>query len=453
MDSGLDAPQRLRALSRNVTAAVAGKGLVAATQIAMLPLMLTHLGATCYGIWVTLQSILSLTALFDLGISNASVNDVAEASARGDADKGARVIGTSLVLLGGCAVGAAVVFAGSMFWMAERSCLEMPGLCPQTDVSGAILVFAAVLLVTIPLGLIEPVMAAFQQTWITTLPRVGAAIGALVCGWAALTSKASFAWVCAATAIPGALGLLAAWGFAWWLQPAIRLQSLVFDRSAARELIATGLAFYGIQVCGVLGFGIDNALIYAVVGPECVTAYAAPHRFFSLVVIAVTLVLGPLWPAYTRAIADGDMVWARHAFRLSLVFASLSGVVGASAVAMALPWITKHWLADEVTVSLLMTCGFLAMVVSQCMGVAVAMYWNATRQLRLQFRLSTFFVLVATPLKLLAIKMLGIDWLPVLGAASYVVTILLPAIAIFAIADWRAPPSDGASQPFFEIRS
>lgn len=421
------ARQRYQRAALAAVTAAASKVAIVVANLAIMPLMLSHLGLERYGIWLTLQSLLGMVALVDLGIPNAAQNAMTSAAARRDLQRLGNLASTALALL--CGISATILAAVFASWWALPWQTLLPAGDGRTSNEVAIgaAVFAAAFALSGPLGFVESVSAAFQQASIGNLARTAAAVGALAATWLAVAAGASFEVVCIATVSPLLLAWAGAWAVALSMHPEVHVRPGVVSAQTGSSLLRSGLAFYGIQVCAVLGFGIDSILLSALSGPAAVTQYAVPQRIFSLVLVAATVCLAPLWPAYADARARSDQPWISHTLKFSLAATMLLASVAALAVALTLPWLMKNWLGGAVAASPLMVAGLAALTACQSVGAAIAFYWNGTGQLRLQFALGLAFVLLALPLKCLAITRFGIDWLPVVTAAAYVCVILVPA--------------------------
>lgn len=418
-----------RATVAAMTAALSKVAVVAA-QLAIMPLMLSHLGIEQYGIWFTLQSLLGLTPTVDLGIPNAAQNAMTTAAAQHDRRRLGSIASTAILML--CGIALAVVIAAFITWaVLPREWLPRATralVVQEVAIGGA--VFALAFAASLPLGFVESFSAAFQQASVGNLARAAAALGTLAAAWLALAAGASFGVVCLATVGPVLVAWMAAWAVAWSMHPDLPMGPGLVTADAGRSLVRSGLPFYGIQLCAALGFGVDNLLIASLSGPEAVARYAVPQRIFSIVLVAATVCLAPLWPAYADARARGDEPWIAKTLQRSLAATVVLALLGTATVALAMPWLMETWLGGAVATTSLMASGLAALTACQCLGAAVAFYWNGVGQLRLQFVLGVMFLLIAMPLKCLAIGRLGLDWLPAVSAVAYAVVILLPAWAL-----------------------
>ena len=88
---------------------LASKACTAANLIISIPFVLGALGASEFGAWATLVSLVAFAGFLDFGLGNGTMNLVASAHGRGDGDRcaGGRAIGVTddeLVKAGGVGV-------------------------------------------------------------------------------------------------------------------------------------------------------------------------------------------------------------------------------------------------------------------------------------------------------------------------------------------------------------
>jgi O-antigen/teichoic acid export membrane protein len=403
---------------------------MAAVQFAIVPTLLESLGGVRFGVWQTLQSLAGLSTACDLGIGNAAVNRIAAAAAVRDVRRVGQVVSTAVCLLAGVAVAclaAIVVIWPHVPW---DLLLKTGQSRLQPETAGAIAASLAFLMLSLPLGFVEQVAAAFQRGAATNLARIAAAVATYGAVTWAVRSGAPFAAVVMASLFPALACWAAAWGAVALRVPAARLPDSRPTLLEARALLRSGLMFYAIQCCAVLGFGIDHLLVSAALGPVDVTAYAVPYRLFSLLVVVAAVTLSPLWPAYADARALGDNAWIRRTLRVSIVVTAVCSVTLAAGLVCAAPWIMRQWVGDTVEASLPMRVGMAMLVAVQNVGTAIAMYWNGTGKLRVQLLLGMAFGLVSLPLKWIGLRNWGVDSLPAVSAAAYAIVVLVPALAI-----------------------
>ena len=84
---------------KNIIASGFIKGADTLVYLLLVPLTLGYLNAYEYGIWLTLNSILSWINSFDIGLGNGLRNKLAIAMAENDKDKGRSYVSTTFFML------------------------------------------------------------------------------------------------------------------------------------------------------------------------------------------------------------------------------------------------------------------------------------------------------------------------------------------------------------------
>ncbi len=123
-----------------------------------------------------------------------------------------------------------------------------------------------------------------------------------------------------------------------------------FDWSLSRQIVGKGLGFFVIQISSCLViFGAANIFITQFCGPATVTTYNIAYKFFNLLVIAYTIILSPMWNAYTDAYVKGDMKWINQTFNRALKLWGLS-VVGGCIMLVGCQTFYHLWVGEKVIV-------------------------------------------------------------------------------------------------------
>jgi O-antigen/teichoic acid export membrane protein len=405
------------------SSAAAAKAVSMVIQLAMVPLMLSALGDYSYGVWLTLQSLIGFGAFADLGIGNGAMNAISAAQARGDHERINRIITSAVAMLTGLAICGMAAAPAAFSWV---SGLQFGG-SHAPDVAIGIALFTAYFALSLPLGFVERVNAAFQEGAVTNIARCGVAVVTLAATWGVTRAGGSFGAICAATLAPQLLGWAVVWLVEFRRRGWLRVGRRLFDRSLARSLLGVGMLFLGIQVLAAFNWSMDNILISSILGAENVTPYGVQVRVFGLVGTLVSMILTPLWPAYADAVAHGDHAWIRSTLRRSLVGTLAVSVPLAFGAAVALPFILRVWTGGAIQTTPILAYGLASLTVCQTVCGALAMFWNGTSAIRVQFLIGLALVLISVPLKVLVLRSHGIEWLGFLSAGLIVSTVLFPA--------------------------
>lgn len=128
----------------------------------------------------------------------------------------------------------------------------------------------------------------------------------------------------------------------------------MFDSGAVKSLFGLGVKFFIIQIQMIVMYQCTNILISNVANPEAVTAYNIAYRYLSTGLMIFTIILNPLWPAFTDAYAKGDYEWMRNVYRRMkrLSYIMIGGIL---VMAIVSPVVYHIWIGDEATIPVMMT--------------------------------------------------------------------------------------------------
>ena len=165
------------------------------------------------------------------------------------------------------------------------------------------------------------------------------------------------------------------------------------DTVTARRIVSKGLGFFVIQITSCLViFGSANVFISHYCGPEQVTVYNVAYKLFNVLVIGYTILISPLWNAYTDAATKGDYEWIRRTFRKTLIMWCASVVLALSG------WFFRIWVGDSVTIPFAISSCVLLYVCIFNLNNCATYLVNGLNKIRVQIIssiLTTLFYLVA----------------------------------------------------------
>nr|WP_238300763.1 hypothetical protein [Prevotella micans] len=155
-------------------------------------------------------------------------------------------------------------------------------------------------------------------------------------------------------------------------------------------------------------------------GPESVTVYNIAYKFFNLMAIAYTVIISPMWNAYTDAYIKGDYAWIRSNFRTSLCSWLMIEVVGVVMLFLS-HWFYRLWVGSAVSVPLSVSLSVFAFISLFNFNNAATYLINGLNKIRVQMITS----IVVTALYLAAMlcfgHRIGIEGVVFSMAAAYLV--------------------------------
>lgn len=394
---------RNRMLATNIFYSGILKLLSLLSSLLVVPVTIGYLDNEVYGVWLTITSVMFWINTMDIGLGNGMRNYLAEALSKGNYALGRRYISTTLLLLSLLAMTMGIIalvpFASIDFnHFFNTQALSNQGL---RDALGIAVAFTLLHFVVKNIGMVFVAMQKYALNDLLSVMGNLLALG-IVYLCTKYTTPSLLYVVLAYTATPAAIYLLAAIPL-YAQYPQLRPSLHSFDRSLSKQIVGKGLGFFLIQMSSCLViFGAGNLFITQYCGPQAVTTYNVAYKYFNLLVIAYTIVLAPMWNAYTDAYVKGDMAWIGTNFGRALKLWALT-LVGGVGMLMLAQLFYHLWVGDKVEVPFsisLCTLGYVSMFnLNNC----VTYLLNGLNKIRVQIITS----LVFTALYVLAVMLMG----------------------------------------------
>jgi len=384
-------------------------GLKIAGSLITLPLLLRYLGPESFGVWVTLTSLMALSALGDLGIGNGLINAVSTAHGTDDRTS-AKIYVSSAFLIGltlSCAL--LVLFAVLDAVVSWPTLFNLSSPTIIAEVGPAVKVLIGCVVLNMLLGVVVKVRTGYQEIHINMLWEILGIISSIVTLVVLLWLKAALPWlVLAEVGVPliSMAGNIACLFFVErpWLRPSLSCVSL----GAVRSLLNLGLLFFILHLVGIVAFSSDNLLAIWMCGPEAAGLYAIAMKLFSPCRLLAGALLGPLWPAYGEAIARGDITWIRRTVAASII------AVEAVVLPLALVCLffgnelIRLWFQQPILLGFGLLSGAAVWVALEAIGAGLAMFLNGASILRAQVPLCIAFAVMAIGAKVTFANQFGI---------------------------------------------
>jgi len=421
------AQERHRRLALSALAAALAKLMAVLTTLISIPLALRYLGDERFGVWSTLSALVLTLQFADLGLGNGVVNTVSSAHGAGDRAALRRYVSSAaFALLGVCCalLLLALVAVPLVPW---PQVFNLKGAQVADEVLPSVTVFAVCVALAVPLGLVQRVQMALQRGFIGSAWQCVASVVSVLAIWLCTQFQLGLPWlVLALLGAPLVAGLFNAILFFGRTEPDLRPRRADVTRAAATTLLRTGASFFVIQVAVAIVFASDSIVIAHLLGAAEVAHYAVPEKVFSVISLVVATAVGPLWPAYSAAIARGDLDWVRRTLKRSLMLAGLFTAGAALLLCLIGPWLIHLWVGDAVQVptSLLLALGVWKML--EGIGFALGMFLNGGGQLRFQIITAWTMALCVVVLKPVLVLQWGLAGAPMTTALVYAAITLLP---------------------------
>lgn len=410
---------RNKMLTTNILYSSILKIISLSTSLLIVPITINYLNKEVYGIWMTITSILFWINTFDIGLGNGMRNYLTEAISQKDYSLGKRYISTTLSLLtlialviGGVVLVPLLTIDINKFFNTEA--------ISNFDLRNTMIVAISFTLCNFVLKNIGFIYVAMQKFAINDFLSVLGNVVSL--GIIFLLTKFTTGHliyvVLAYTATQCIIFCLAAIPL-FKNHPELRPTFKFFDKSLSHKIVGKGLGFFVIQISSCLViFGAANIFITQLCGPATVTTYNIAYKFFNLLVIAYTIILSPMWNAYTDAYVKGDMIWINQTFNRALKLWGLS-VVGGCIMLVGCQTFYHLWVGEKVIVPFTVSLSTLIYVSFFNLNNCVTYLINGLNKIRIQIITSLVFTALYIGIVLLLGKKLGIEGVVLSMAGSY----------------------------------
>ena len=411
--------RRSRIVWSNAIASGVMKSCSLLCSFIMVPLTINYLNPENYGIWMAITSILYWFIFMDVGLGNGMRNYLAIYFSQNNIAKARSCFATSMLLLSIIAILIGVIAIPAIY------IFDFNYIFSAHHISNATLSF--VLLIAMVLSLIQFVIkniglvyVAMQKYAIYDLMIfLGNIFSVIVIYILTKTTDGSLpAVVTTITGIPVIIFILSAI-FMFKRHPELRPSRSCIDMNIGKDIVSKGLGFFIIQITSCLIiFGSANILISHYCGPEQVTIYNVSYKLFNVLVIGYTILISPMWNAYTDAAVKGDWEWIRKCFRKSLLLCLLSFIAGAGILVFS-DSIFFIWVGESVRIPFEVSASVLLYISAFNLNNCTTYLINGLNKIRIQIITS----LVTTALYLIAIYVIkgsyGILGISLSMAAAY----------------------------------
>jgi len=423
--------ERYRLAALTTLTSVVARGVSVVTLLFTVRLTVHYLGTERYGLWMTITSVVSMLTFADLGVGNGLLNAIAGAHGRDDVESARKYVSSAFFILSGIAavlLGSFVLVYPFVPW---RRVFNVTSPLAAHEAGPAVFVFTACFLLNMPLDVVQRVQRGRQEGFATNLWTAAgslAGLGALVL---AMRLHGGLAVLLLALSAGQLVSVLGNWIQVFgWRHPELFPKLAFWDRASAREIAHTGMIFLTLQACSIFAVPIDNIIIAQIRGPGAVTQYSVPLRPFLLVNSGVGVFLVPLWPAYSEALARGDVKWVKSTLRRSLAYGELIFAPVVLALAVLGKPIVHLWVGPQIQPTYALLFGMAVWIILTVPGSAFGMFLTGANVLKLQVAIMVPTAVVSVFLKIVMARAFGLPG--VIWAMAFAAFAALVLTVVFA---------------------
>ena len=385
-------------LQKNIFASFVIKGWSALIVLLLVPATLHCLGEYKNGIWLTISSLLLWIDNMDIGLGNGLRNKIAEYMAHDEFERTRSLISSTFAMLTCIIIPVLLIL---LLLIAISDPYAVFNAAPsKVDHLDKVLMVTVTLVCTsfifklignfymgMQLPAVSNLLIAFGQTL--------ALIGTYIVLWSGSHSLMLIAIV--NTAAPLLVYLLAYPYTFLYKYPQLRPSFRLIDFKEAKAVVNMGVQFFIMQISSVILFTTSNILISNLFSPALVTPYQITYRYFSIMLVAFTVICMPFWNATTDAYQRNDMDWIRNAAR-KLRLMTVGILICLIVMIMISDTVYAIWIDRTTIIDMKMSIVMAIYVFILIYSMRYSYFINGIGKLRLQLIFTTAAAIVFIPL-------------------------------------------------------
>ena len=400
--------ERSAVVKRNILMSLLIKGISVIISLLLVPMTLGYVSAEIYGVWLTISSILHWLTYMDVGFTLGLKNRLTEALAKEDYEKGKILVSTTYFIMIVIFVPLAFIFYFISPLIDWCTVLNVQASNQEIILKTIQLLFIFVSLQMI-VNVFIAVVAAHQKTALSSLFNVIGQFFSLVIigGMSQFLEPSLYNLAFAYSMMPILIVAISSVIYYKTSMSKIAPSTQSINLSYIYDLLNLGVKFFIIQIQQIVLYQATNLLISHLDGPEAVTQYNISYKLLNVVVMVYTIILTPLWPAYTDAYAKKDFVWMNNIYKkMRHIFLILFILI--VVITILSPYLFHIWIGDKVSIPLILTVGISVYTLIHCWDSLQVMLINGIGAVKLQSYIIFIGLVLHIPLSLFAGRYIGL---------------------------------------------
>lgn len=340
----------------NVVFSAFFKAVSILVSFVLIPMTLGYLNKFEYGIWLTLNSILTWVNMFDIGLDNGLRNKLAESLARNDKDSGRTYVSTTFFTTIVLVITIYILFLIAQRWLNWYSILNIEPRDTSTDINSLVLIIMAIFCTSMIFKITGNVYMAKQLSVVNdSLLCMSNILSLVVIYFLVRFTEGNLAYVAYTYSMSPLFVSILSYIFTFRfvyrdLCPSLKRINIHY----LKDLMGLGINFFIIQITVLLVFMTSNFVLAQVLGPEEVTPYNICFKYFSIITIGFSILMTPFWSAVTDAFVKGELSWIyTNMQRIRLLW--LISIVGLILMIISSQMVFHLWVGDMVSISYTLT--------------------------------------------------------------------------------------------------
>jgi O-antigen/teichoic acid export membrane protein len=397
--NGVSINSRSKQYFVQVKASLVYKVLAIAASFFLTPLMIHYLEEERFGVWVTIFSFFSWTVFFDLGLGNGLRNNVAESLSLKKRFEASEFISSGYIFISIITGFVFLAFLFAVFAVDWRVVFNTNGI-PARELRLSVLISGFFFFATFALSLVKHLLNAIQRTsWVVVLQMLTNVLALILVGILYIFFDTNLIYLAVIYGISLLLPPLAANILFFKINNDLLPSFKKFSRTKIKTVMGLGFQFFIIQLAVLMLFSVDRIIVTQLFGPSQVSQYQVVFKLFSLIFIANSIFLVPLWSAYSDAIARNDIIWMSKSLKNSnFLFVLLAAI--SFILMLTGPYIVRIWIGAGFSVGKDLFVAFFVYAVVRVWCDIYSHFLNGISRIKVQMWIAVVQVVINVPLSI-----------------------------------------------------
>ena len=387
----------------------------------LLPLTVNYLTEVEYGVWVTLFAAMNWVNFLDMGLGLGLRNKLAEAVSKNNLQDIKIYISTGIISISVMGMILLMLFYIGLNFVDMQIIFNTKEIS-EDDLYISTLFTGAFVTLAFVLSIINQIYYAYQKAAVTgAIQIVHNAIMIIIVYYLTLQPEHKlFYFVLSfgiAILISRCFFIISFFIKNLSLMPKLQYLKIKYLKNIGN----LGIQFFVIQLTCIVLFSSSNLLITQCLGPENVRAYDIVFKIFSIVTMAHSLILSPLWSAYTDAYVKKDYEWLSKAIK-KLLYLMIPIILSIGIIFWQINFIIALWLKTDIALPTYLALFVGLHAIIYCWDNIWAIFVNGVGKVNIQLYSKVFSVIVILPLSWYLMKNIGVAGMALALAVGFFIS-------------------------------
>lgn len=373
--------------------------------LALVRVNISYLGASLYGLWITVASISQWANFGDLGVSNGLRNELSKAVANRDYERQLSLIKTAVIMLSMISVCLFIILTIISEILIGTHVLESELRLPLY-ITNSFFCFSFIL------GIARTIAYSYQKSWFASLAQTATVtfqiIGVILLS--ALSIDPQLVVFATINGVGSVLGnIIIILGLYKLVQRSLPTKiEAVYNKDYQHSILNVGLQFFVLQICCLLLYATDSVIINKIFDSVSVSKYSVITQVYNTGDALFSLMLISLWSAVTYVAEKKDYGWIKNEVNNLLKVWGLY-VVGVVVVTLVFNRVVRIWLGSEAFYyEPLLLITFAVFAILNAFGAIYVNVANGLGVIRLQMTCAIIGAVINIPLSIILARTCGL---------------------------------------------